>query len=201
MSRSLPLLLLSLTACVTTSIPLETRLPDRPPKPVYQLSDVPAFVVSTDLLTVRRVDESGLLPLGLGSWRFALGPEVADGLEQSLRLVFEEVELRDAAPVVGDAPALWLEPQIKEFDIGAFSLRTRVVLDYRLVDNRGTVLREASIQGRSSFGTRQLLALFTGFLFPVSPLEDSVERALQDVYTQLVAELEALEAAGQLPTV
>jgi len=192
-------LLLLTSACVSRSIALETRLPERPPAPLYTLSDVPAFVIETDLSIVQKVEETGLIPLGLAyRWRFALGPEVTNGLEQSLGLVFAEVGVRDAPPSVTQRPALYLEPQIEAFDIAPLSLRTTLVLRYRLLDNRGQLLRHASIQGRSGFGIRQLAALFTGFLFPDAALSDSVERALQDVYTQLLADLDQREAAGRL---
>ena len=195
-------LLSATSACVSAPIALETRLPVRPPTPVYKLYDVPVRVVATDLMMVRKVEQTGLVPLGFAyRWQFALGPEVASGLEQSLRLTFEEVELRDAPPQVTESPALYLEPQIRSFDIGAFSLRTDVVLVYRLLDNQGRVLREGSVEGRSSFRSLQLAALFTGFLFPAPALRDSVERALQDAYTQLLAQLDELQAAGLLPEV
>lgn len=196
------LLLIATSACVSAPVALETRLPVRAPVPVYKLYDVPVSVVVTDLSMVRKVEQTGLLPLGFAyRWQFALGPEVASGLEQSLRLAFEEVELRDAPPERTESPALYLEPEIRSFDIGAFSLRTDVVLGYRLLDNQGRVLREGSVEGRSSFRSLQLAALFTGFLFPDPPLRDSVARALQDAYTQLLTQLDELQAAGLLPSV
>src|SRR5262245_8946359 len=90
-------LLIATSACVSAPIALETRLPERPPTPVYKLYDVPVTVLATDLLIVRKVEQTGLVPLGFAyRWQFALGPEVASGLEQSLLLAFEEVAVRDA---------------------------------------------------------------------------------------------------------
>lgn len=180
-------------ACVNSPVGLETKLPTRSPSGPPR-SDIPLFLVVSEAL----LDKEGEYMSGAIGIRYKLpvGHELAKGLALSLRLAFEEVSVRQDPPVLGDEPALFLEPQLVNFQIRGFTERADLVVTYRLIDNRGRLIREATISEHSSFGRLQLVNLVANPIFLKPSLRDSTSRALCDVYEQLLGQMEELQSAG-----